>query len=117
MAKAQLTLPNGTAVEIEGSTQEVKELLEFYGGASGGGSPAPRKEAAKKSAPKRAAVKEVAESGTLDLTDIVNEVKSCAEAEDIDWSLARKAVPLSSLTLGGKGNDPECSMRTQSGDC
>lgn len=91
MAKAQLTLPNGTVVEIEGSTQEVKELLEFYGGASGGGSPAPRKQAAKKSARKRAAVKEVAESETLDLTDIVNEVKSCAEAEDIEARILDKS--------------------------
>ncbi len=87
MVKAQLTLPNGTVVEIEGSTQEVKELLEFYGGDDGGGgSTGTRKEAANK-----AAAKDVAESGTLDLTDIVNQVKSCDEAADIEERILDKS--------------------------
>ena len=33
MAKASLTLENGTAVTIEGSASEVLELLAFYGSA------------------------------------------------------------------------------------
>ena len=31
MAKAALTLPNGTAVQIEGTVQEVQALLVYYG--------------------------------------------------------------------------------------
>lgn len=91
MAKAQLTLPNGTVVEIEGSIEEVKELLEFYAGAGGGGSAAPRKKAAKKSARKKAAAKDVVESDALNLTDIVNEVKSCDEAENIEARILDKS--------------------------
>lgn len=91
MAKAQLTLPNETVVEIEGSTEEVKELLEFYGGASGSGTAAPRKKAAKKSARKKATAKDADESDSLDLTDIVNEVKSCDEAENIESRILDKS--------------------------
>jgi hypothetical protein len=32
MAKASIELPNGTAVNIEGTTEEIQRLLEFYGG-------------------------------------------------------------------------------------
>jgi len=30
MAKASIRLPNGTSVLIEGTTDEVRQLLEFY---------------------------------------------------------------------------------------
>lgn len=79
MAKATLILPNGTVVEIDGSTEEVKELLEFYGGASRGGSSATRKKSARKATRKQAASKSGDESDTLDLAAIVNEVKSSPE--------------------------------------
>lgn len=32
MAKASLKLSNGTVVTLEGTPEEVKELLELYGG-------------------------------------------------------------------------------------
>lgn len=91
MPKAQLTLPNGTIVEIEGSTEEVKDLLAYYGGASGRSSPPPRKKVAKTSTREKAAEKEVGESETLDLTDIVNQVKSCDEAEEIEERILDKS--------------------------
>ena len=30
MAKASIQMPNGTIVQIEGTPEEVKKLLEFY---------------------------------------------------------------------------------------
>ena len=41
MAKARVTLANGTRVEIEGTPEEVKHVLDFYG--EGGGSPKPKR--------------------------------------------------------------------------
>ena len=32
MAKATIELPNGTSVVIDGTPEEVRKLLEFYGG-------------------------------------------------------------------------------------
>src|SRR5688572_17717037 len=31
MAKATINLPNGTLVNVEGTTEEIRELLDFYG--------------------------------------------------------------------------------------
>ena len=94
MAKASLTLSNGTVVEIEGSTQEVRELLEFYGGSSGGGSASPKKRAAKK-----AVSPSTTDSDTLDVTEIVNLVKSCAEAEDIEARILDKISQVDRVLL------------------
>ena len=91
MTKATFTLPNGTLVQIQGSTAAIKELLEFYGGATRRGSPAGRKKAEKKAGRKNTAAGEAEESDALDLTDIVNEVKSCDEAENIERRILDKS--------------------------
>lgn len=91
MAKASLTLPNGTVVEIEGSTEEVRELLAFYGGANNSHSAPSRKASPKKSSRKTATTRSENDSDTLDLTAIVNEVKSCDEAERIETNILDKS--------------------------
>ncbi len=91
MAKAALKLPNGTVVEIEGSTEEVRELLEFYGGAGSGRATISHKRPPKKASRKRAAANSESASDTLDLTQIVNEVKGCDEAEDIETKILDKS--------------------------
>ena len=92
MAKAAFTLPNGTVVEIEGSTQEVKDLLEFYGGGASNAAAPDRKQSAKKAGRKKKAAAPIeAESEAFDVTEIVNEVKSCDEAENIEARILDKS--------------------------
>jgi hypothetical protein len=43
VAKANIVLPNGTSVEIEGSPEEVAELLAQFSGASAPGGKAPKR--------------------------------------------------------------------------
>jgi len=81
MAKASLTLPDGTAVQIEGTPEEVHKILKFYGGESKQtpkpSSAKPKKAPAKKDKTKRGET-------SLDYAKIVNIVKDCDEAEQIE---------------------------------
>ncbi len=81
MAKAFLTLPNGTVVDIDGTIEEVRQLLDFYGGqtAKKGERVAPRTKSPQKKAPKKEAPAE-----TVDYAEIVNLVKDCDEAQAIE---------------------------------
>jgi hypothetical protein len=82
MAKASITLPNGTVVNIEGTPEEVQHLLEFY---SGQPAEAPRRRTAKKAVSKKnAAKKTVTASESIDCAEIVNLIKECDEAEAIE---------------------------------
>jgi hypothetical protein len=88
MAKAALTLPNGTTVNIEGTPEEVRTMLEFYSSVSSDAA-APRKpKTKKKSKSARAPTKTKTGAGAMgaapDLAQIVNLVKTCDEAEDIE---------------------------------
>ena len=79
MAKATLKLHNGTVVTLEGTQEEVKHLLELYGGEE-------KPKGIQKPNPRRKKVKsnEVKEDGKPDLNEIVNLVKDCNEAESIE---------------------------------
>jgi hypothetical protein len=90
MAKASLTLPNGTVVEIEGTVAEVRDLLQFYGGSAG--SKAERREVAvsrrsQKTDRSRTTRKKQSSSDTpkseLDLSKIISLAKTCDEAENL----------------------------------
>jgi hypothetical protein len=87
MAKAAVTLTNGTEVTIEGTPEEVRQLLEFYGTGSRLGAPAKQRKAARssrtKSQLKPAKSSEEAESA-VDVSEIVNIVKDCDEADAIE---------------------------------
>ncbi len=97
MAKASLPLPNGATVEIEGSIHEVKELLEFYGGRAGKESGAPKKRASKKGT--KAAEPAAPEAKGVDITEVVNLVKSCDEAEDIEARILDKSTQVARVLL------------------
>ena len=88
MAKATLQLPNGTIVTLDGTPDEVKHLLELYGG-QGKTSPPPSKtrrtSTKKKSATKKGAGKET--EAKPNLTEIVNLVKDCDEAEAMETQI------------------------------
>jgi hypothetical protein len=96
MPKASLTLPNGTVVQIEGTTEEVRDLLQHYGSAPGHSAPPaktvrrkPRRPSGKgASAPK--AGDQSADTGP-DLSEIVTLAKNCDEAEDIERQILDRA--------------------------
>ncbi|MCH9695182.1 MAG: hypothetical protein K0U72_11800 [Gammaproteobacteria bacterium] len=89
MAKAHVTLPNGTTVEIEGTADEVRQLLEFYGSPDSAGkkrTPAPTKK--KRQAKKSSGGTSAKSTGdVIDLTEIVNHIKNCDEAEAIETQI------------------------------
>lgn len=94
MAKAKISLANGTTVDIEGSTDEIKKLLEFYGGAASHSkvSSAKRTRAKSKNAASGTSAPSVdAGSNKVDLAEIVNLVKSCDEAELIEGNILDKS--------------------------
>lgn len=104
MAKATLTLSNGTVVNIEGTTEEVRALLDFYsGGASPAASAQPdpklkvrRKKAA---APKASNATADAESTSVNLSDIVAMVKNCDEAEAIEHQVLDRTSQVNRILL------------------
>lgn len=98
MAKASLTLPNGTVVQIEGTTEEVHDLLKFYGEGARHTPPDARKPAARARArkakgertPSKQSAGEAGGSGP-DLSEIVNLAKNCDNAEDIERRILDRA--------------------------
>ena len=97
MPKASLTLPNGTVVQIEGTTEEVRDLLQHYGSAPSH-SAAPAAKTVRRRAPKPSgkgaspakAADRSADAGP-DLSEIVNFAKNCDEAEDIERQILDRA--------------------------
>ena len=86
MAKAHVTLANGTKVEIDGTPEEVRQLLEFYGEGGGGspGSAGAKKKRPRSGTTKRKDTRSSLTKEQVDLSEIINLVKSCDEAEDIE---------------------------------
>ena len=92
MAKATLTLPNGTAVNIEGSAEEVKALLNFYGSGASQAASVKREPKAKsrrgsREARKSSKATEDKDSTSVDLSEIVAMTKNCDEAEAIEHQI------------------------------
>lgn len=81
MPKASVRLANGTYVQIEGSTEEVRALLEIYSGAERAGGRPPI-ESEIKTVPGGVASKHNADQP--ELAKIVELIKNCDEAEAIE---------------------------------
>jgi hypothetical protein len=80
MARASFTLQNGTTVAVEGTVEEIHKLMEFYGGSV---SKTPKKLDIKRpSQPDTTTKKDGPKE--FDLMEIVNTIKSCEQAEDIE---------------------------------
>jgi hypothetical protein len=80
MPKASFVLPNGTTVAVDGTTGEIQRLLSIY--ASDGQQAA---NVTAKPALRRETRREAEASHTdVDLSEIVNIVRTCAEAEGIE---------------------------------
>ena len=102
MAKASIRLPNGTSVLIEGTTEEVRQLLEFYGQA--GGPPAkPKRQPAgrKPSRPRKAppVSDDSTETDRPNLAEIVNLVKNCDETEAIEAQVLDRTSQVNRILL------------------
>lgn len=97
MAKASLTLPNGTIVQIEGTSEEVHTLLAHYGSGASPGLTSPsgkripstgRKRRNEKSRSNSSQPPGGAEGGSPpNLAEIVNFTKTCDEAENIETKI------------------------------
>lgn len=81
MPKATVSLASGAVVNIEGTVAEVKELLAFYGETS------VKKQADAKTSMPRHGVKgthQADQAENLQIADVVNHIKDCDEAGDIE---------------------------------
>lgn len=90
MAKTSLQLPNGTTVVIEGTPEEVRKLLEFYGGT------APTR--ATKPKGKKPAT-QGADTQQPNLSEIVNHIKNCDDAEAIETKILDRTSQVNRILL------------------
>ncbi len=100
MTKASLTLASGTVVTIEGTAPEVQELLSLVDSAAN----KPAKSSAHKAPALRPSGKPTSPAGDetgdeVDLMAIVNHVKSCDEAENIETRILDKTDQLARVLL------------------
>lgn len=89
MAKAQITLVNGTNITVDGTVEEIKHLLDYYGGHTTTKhltDEAPsRKKGIRPETPIEKPLKpKSGDNIDVPLADIVNLVKNCDEAEKIE---------------------------------
>lgn len=98
MLKASFNLPNGTLVTIEGDKEDVRDLLDHYSNASpvaviDSHLPKAKSNIHEKSTEKKADSHEISVVSSETLTQIVNKIKSCPEAEAIERNILGKAKP------------------------
>jgi hypothetical protein len=84
MAKAHLTFPNGTLVSIEGTPEEVQKLLAFY---SPSVTPGKANELSHARKGKQSSGAPVAHTGQPDVSQIVNLIKTCDQADAIETNI------------------------------
>jgi hypothetical protein len=90
MAKANLTLPNGTAVVLEGSPEEVHRLLGLVSASDGDAPDAPRHRSVRakgRSVRARNDLSTEKATGGTDLAAIVNLIKTCDRADEIEQKI------------------------------
>jgi hypothetical protein len=84
MLKASFTLPNGTLVTIEGAQDDVKDLLDYYNDSYPINSPRSAKNINFIKPPKPIGELVIPETPPDVLTQVVNLIKSCKDAEAIE---------------------------------
>ena len=95
MPKASFNLPDGTSVIIEGTSEEVKNILDYYANRSiDSGKPSSKKVTQTKD-------KEITEksSSKLNLAKLVNLVKDCNEADAIERNILDKSSQVDRVLL------------------
>lgn len=99
MAKATLTLSDGTSVVIEGTPEEVHRLLSLYGGDSHQTTAVTRRPKRQKTSRKKAPAAKAEVGDQPDLTVIVNLIKTCDEAESIEEQILDRASQVDRILL------------------
>lgn len=102
MAKASIKLPNGTSVLIEGTTDEVRRLLEFYGQGSPDRANIPLKRQMISARTQRADKQGIGERNQEDqpnLAEIINRIKNCDEAETIETQILDRTSQVNRILL------------------
>jgi len=102
MAKANLTLPNGTVVNIEGTPEEVQHLLAVYSDPLAPASARSRASDAQRTSGPQAKVSQAAPNGgdtKVDLVEIVNLVRTCDTSERIESAVLDSTNVLNRVLL------------------
>lgn len=104
MPKASIKLPDGTSVVIDGSPEEVAKLLALYGGAAskeGARSPNPPKQPKKESSSgkREKLAKNNSAANNVDLASIIEKIKNCDEAENIEIEILDKTGQVNRILL------------------
>lgn len=90
MPKANITLPNGTTIEIDGTLDEVQALTSNYAAQAGRAGPSTPKAAVNSYAPPQPGDEEAGP----DINMIVSVIRDCDEAETIESKvLDQRSVP------------------------
>ncbi len=85
MAKASFTLRDGTAVAIDGTVEEIRDLLSHFGNRP----PQDSNQSGRKN--KRPGTKPSATGPGVGLSEIVNKIKTCEEAEAIEANILNRS--------------------------
>jgi hypothetical protein len=104
MAKASLTLANGTVITLEGTPEEVHRLLQLYSEGRAETSPkagatSPKAGARSKRATSPRPTAAATKTSAPDLTAIVNLVKECKEADEIETNILNRASVVDRVLL------------------
>jgi len=99
MAKANLKLPNGTNVNINGSAEEIQKILNLYSNGNNLIKPGDKN----KSAQSGEKITEYSPTSRKEvsgyLTKIVNLIKDCEEAENIEKNILDRASAINRVLL------------------
>jgi hypothetical protein len=99
MPKAKINLNNGTVVEIEGTHEEVQKLLQFYGTQAISEPITNQKPQAEHHTNAEPTEGMQHSSIELDLTEIVNLVKTCDEAQSIETQILDRTSEVNRVLL------------------
>jgi len=100
MAKASIQLAEGTSVQIDGSPEEIARVLAFYGGKTSPATPIVPQKMKQPNVKVAATERATAETGpSLNLSQIVNLIKTCDEAETIETRILDKSSQLNRILL------------------
>jgi len=102
MAKASIKLPNGTSVFIEGTTDEVRRLLEFYGQGAPERATMPSKRqniSARTQRADKQGIGKYTQEDQPNLAEIINRIKNCDEAEAIETQILDRTSQVNRILL------------------
>jgi hypothetical protein len=106
MPKALITLPNGTTITVEGDIHDLQQLLDYYGGQRKDETGrAPETGRAQKKKNRRVKVDQAEKVRAADenaeppLTEIVNLIKNCDEAEQIEKQILDRTSQINRILL------------------